>query len=140
MGIYIDDSIVDNIEAQFNSKLETKGKKLYAVFAIAENGEIVSFQPSSTRVTFTNLTENQYNDLPNQNLPFFEELRQSPMYWYLNKNSQVPELAWCWKEGGQKVYCGYSKVTNAAPALSGNVSALGEPSANTAVLAPRMRG
>lgn len=40
----------------------------------------------------------------------FEDLSQSSMYWYRNKNTGVPELAWCWKEGGQKVYCGYSKA------------------------------
>ena len=110
MGIFIDDSIVDDIEAKFNLKSETRGSKLLAVFAVAENGEIVSFQPSATRVIFTSLTENQYNDLRNQNLPFFEDLSQSPMYWNRNKNTGLPELAWCWKEGGQKVYCGYSKA------------------------------
>jgi hypothetical protein len=110
MGMEIEDAIVDDIEAKFNLKPETRGSKLYAVFAIAENGEIVSFQPKPNRVRLTELTESHFNDLPKQNLPFFRDFIQAPMYTFNNQSTGLPELAWCWKEGGQKVYCLYSKV------------------------------
>ena len=140
MGINIEDAIVDDIEAKFNSIPATRGQKLYALFAVAENGEIVSFQPGPDRVTVKNIPETQFIDLPNKNLVFFEELTQSPMYWYRDSDTAVPVHSWGWKEGGQKVCCSYSAVESGAPALTKKVKAAAQISSSaTKNSTPRVR-